>query len=355
MTQIYIRPIGLLWGEDAEAAIAETAAGRIAGGSTAFTLAEIISRNGREIRREMRSYKDISRSGEKVLRERLALIEAARAPIAGIEMAEPSIMGIINVTPDSFSDGGEAATLEDALARGLKLAEEGARIIDVGGESTRPGSEAVSVDEERSRVLTVVGELSARGYKISIDTRKPAIMQEAVRAGAAMINDVTALRFDADSRAMVARLKCPVCLMHAQGDPKTMQINPVYEDVVLDVFDGLEEFIAEAERAGLPRSMILADPGIGFGKTYRHNLDILRSLTVYHGLGVPLVIGASRKAFIGALTGEKTGKDRVSGSIGAAMAAASQGVQILRVHDVRATAQALKVWRACIKPSSSGI
>lgn len=355
MTQIYIRPIGLLWGEDAEAAIAETAAGRIAGGSTAFTLAEIISRNGREIRREMRSYKDISRSGEKVLRERLALIEAARAPIAGIEMAEPSIMGIINVTPDSFSDGGEAATLEDALARGLKLAEEGARIIDVGGESTRPGSEAVSVDEERSRVLTVVGELSAHGYKISIDTRKPAIMQEAVRAGAAMINDVTALRFDADSRAMVARLKCPVCLMHAQGDPKTMQINPVYEDVVLDVFDGLEEFINEAERAGLPRSMILADPGIGFGKTYRHNLDILRSLTVYHGLGVPLVIGASRKAFIGALTGEKTGKDRVSGSIGAAMAAASQGVQILRVHDVKATAQALKVWRACIKPSSSGI
>jgi dihydropteroate synthase len=289
------------------------------------------------------------------LREKLAIIEAARAPIAGIEMAEPSIMGIINVTPDSFSDGGEAATLEDALARGLKLAEEGARIIDVGGESTRPGSEAVSVDEERSRVLTVVGELSARGYKISIDTRKPAIMQEAVRAGAAMINDVTALRFDADSRAMVARLKCPVCLMHAQGDPKTMQINPVYEDVVLDVFDGLEEFIAEAERAGLPRSMILADPGIGFGKTYRHNLDILRSLTVYHGLGVPLVIGASRKAFIGALTGEKTGKDRVSGSIGAAMAAASQGVQILRVHDVKATAQALKVWRACIKPSSSGI
>lgn len=355
MTQIYIRPIGLLWGEDAEAAIAEAAAGRIAGGSTAFTLAEIISRNGKEIRRERRNYRDISHSRDRVLKEKLALIEAARAPVAGIEMAEPLVMGIVNVTPDSFSDGGEAATLEDALARGLKLAEEGARIIDVGGESTRPGSEAVSVDEERSRVLRVVGELSARGHKISIDTRKPAIMQEAVRAGAAMINDVTALRFDADGRATVARLKCPVCLMHAQGDPKTMQINPVYEDVVLDVFDELEKFIAEAEKAGLPRSMILADPGIGFGKTYRHNLEILRAVSVYHGLGVPLVIGASRKAFIGALTGEKTGKDRVFGSVGAAIAAASQGVQILRVHDVKASAQALKVWHACIKPSSSGI
>jgi dihydropteroate synthase len=355
MTQIYIRPIGLVWGEDAEVAIGETAAGRIAGGSTAFALAEIISRNGREIRRERRSYKDISRSGETVLREKLARIEAARAPVAGIEMAEPSIMGIVNVTPDSFSDGGEAATLEDALARGLKFAEEGALIIDVGGESTRPGSDAISIEEERSRVLRVIGELSARGHKVSIDTRKPAIMREAVEAGAAMINDVTALRFDADSRAIAAGLKCPVCLMHAQGDPKTMQINPVYEDAVLDVFDELEEFIAAAERGGLPRSLILADPGIGFGKTYRHNLDILGSLTVYHGLGVALVIGASRKAFIGALTGEKTGKDRVFGSVGAAIAAASQGVQILRVHDVKATAQALKVWGACIKPSASGI
>jgi dihydropteroate synthase len=267
----------------------------------------------------------------------------------------PAVMGIINVTPDSFSDGGEHMRMEDAIAHGARLAEEGATIIDVGGESTRPGSEGISIEEERNRVIGIVAELSRRGHAVSIDTRKPDIMEEAAKAGAALINDVTALRFDARSLKVAAALKLPVCLMHARGEPRTMQVNPTYDHVVLDVFDELEGFIAQAETAGLPRQMQLADPGIGFGKTYRHNLEILRSLSLFHGLGVALVVGASRKAFIGALTDEKTAKHRVFGSIGAAIAAAAQGAQIVRVHDVKASVQALAVWRASIEPRSSGL
>jgi dihydropteroate synthase len=194
-----------------------------------------------------------------------------------------------------------------------------------------------------------------RGHRVSIDTRKPQIMREAIMAGAAMINDVAGLRFDQASRPMAAELQRPVCLMHARGEPSIMQLEPVYDDAVLDVFDELESFITDAETAGLPRRLILADPGIGFGKTFRHNIEILSALGIYHGLGVALAVGASRKAFIGALTGEKTSRDRVHGSVGAAIAAAAQGVQILRVHDVKATAQALKVWRACVKPTSAGL
>jgi dihydropteroate synthase len=264
-------------------------------------------------------------------------------------------MGIVNVTPDSFSDGGEYWGREDAIAHGAALAAEGASIVDIGGESTRPGSEGISLEEERRRVIGVVQELGKRGIKVSIDTRKPEIMKAAVTAGAVLINDITALRFDAASRTVVAALKRPVCLMHARGEPRTMQDNPTYQNVVLDVFDELESFIAEAEAAGLERSMLLADPGIGFGKTYRHNLEVLRSLGIYHGLGVALVVGASRKGFIGALTGESAGKDRAFGSIGVALAAAAQGAQILRAHDVKATVQALRLWRAVTEPGSSGL
>jgi dihydropteroate synthase len=355
MTELYIRPMGLLWGSDADAAVASGQAGRLAGGRAAFWSAEIIRRDGRDIRRERHSYSDIAQSRDELLKNRLAYIETPRAALSGLSMDKPSIMGIVNVTPDSFSDGGEAGTTVEAVSLGLKLAGEGANIIDIGGESTRPGSEGITIEEECRRVLPVVRELSARGLKVSIDTRKAQIMREAVEAGASMINDVAALRFDADSRATVAELKKPVCLMHAQGEPQTMQINPVYEDVVLDVFDELEMLIGKAMSAGLPRSLILADPGIGFGKTYRHNLDILQSLGLYHGLGVALVVGASRKAFIGVLTGEPTPRDRIFGSVAAALAAAAQGAQVLRVHDVKATAQALRVWGATVEPAVSGL
>jgi dihydropteroate synthase len=352
---LYIRPIGLLWGEDAETAVANGTAGWLAGGPAAFGMAELILRDGKTIEGEQRGYRDLLASRDTLIAERLLRITAPRVPVVRTELRIPAVMGIINVTPDSFSDGGDHLRMEDAVSHGARLAEEGAAIIDIGGESTRPGSEGISIEEERKRVIGIVAELSSRGHAVSIDTRKPEIMKEAAKAGAVLINDVTALRFNVRSREVAAALKLPVCLMHARGEPRTMQVNPTYENVVLDVFDELESFIAQAEAFGLPRQMQLADPGIGFGKTYRHNLEILRCLSLYHGLGVALVVGASRKAFIGALTDEKTAKHRTFGSIGAAIAAAAQGAQIVRVHDVKATVQALALWRASIDPRSSGL
>jgi dihydropteroate synthase len=355
MTQVYIRPMGVLWGRDADAAVKAGLGGRLGGGRAAFSSMEIVRRDGREINRERCTYSEIAGSRDAQLKARLAHIESPRAALGGLAMNRPSIMGIVNVTPDSFSDGGEAANTVDAVALGMKLASDGADIIDIGGESTRPGSDGITIEEEGRRVLPVVRELSTQGLKVSIDTRKPQIMRAAVEAGAVMINDVSALRFDVESLTTVVKLKKPVCLMHAQGDPKTMQVNPVYEDVVLDVFDELELLIDKAVSEGLPRSLILADPGIGFGKTYRHNLDLLQSLALFHGLGTALMVGASRKAFIGALTAEKTPKERLFGSLGAALAAAAQGVHVLRVHDVRATVQALTVWRAAVEPEAASL
>jgi dihydropteroate synthase len=355
MARLYVRPLGLLWGEDADDAVEAGEAGRIAGGLAAFTTAEVIGREGAKITRQRCGFRELAQRKEEALRERLELVQMPRKEIAGFSMSSPVIMGIVNVTPDSFSDGGESASPQEAIAHGRRLAREGARIIDIGGESTRPGSEGVTAAEERARVLPVVKSLTEEGHLVSIDTRKASIMREAARAGAAMINDVSALQFDGDAAATAAQLKLPVCLMHARGTPKTMQENPQYEDVVLDVFDALETLIERAQTAGVERRLILADPGIGFGKTFRHNLEILRSLAIYHGLGVPLVFGASRKSFIGALTGEKAGSERAAGSVGAALAAAAQGAQVLRVHDVKATAQALSVWHAAVAPAHSGL
>ena len=347
--------MGLMWGEDAARAIARGEAGSIAGSAVAFTHGEVIRREDGRIERSTARFPELSRSSDRATRDLLARIMAPRPAIAGLDLSAVSVMGIVNVTPDSFSDGNETPDVESAIAKGSALAEEGATILDVGGESTRPGSSEIGAEEERARVIPVVAELRRRGHLVSIDTRKPLIMREAVEAGATIINDVSALRFDAESLPSAIRLGRPVVLMHAKGDPKTMQVDPTYEDVVLDVYDFLAEAIATADAAGLARSSLLADPGIGFGKTFRHNLEILNALSLYHGLGVPLVVGASRKAFIGALTGEKTARKRVAGSIATAVAAASQGAQILRVHDVRQTVEALKVWKAVADPSKSGL
>jgi dihydropteroate synthase len=352
---LYLRPLGLVWGKDADEAVEAQEACRLAGGLCAFTLVEVISREGPMIKREKRGFRDVAKSRNEHLQTLLDRIAAPRGPVAGLDLSRPSIMGIINVTPDSFSDGGEAYETAQAVAQGVRFIEEGASIVDVGGESTRPGSEGIAEAIERARVLPVIQALAAEGHRVSIDTRKASIMKEAVKAGAQMINDVSALRFDRMSLETAAALGCPVCLMHARGDPKTMQENPSYEEVALDVFDELASLIARAEAAGVKRSLILADPGIGFGKSFRHNLDLLKRMSMLHGLGVPIMIGASRKGFIGALTGEKAGKERAAGSIGIALAAAAQGVQLLRVHDVKATAQALKLWRASCEPETSGL
>jgi dihydropteroate synthase len=316
---------------------------------TGFTACEVIERDQAGTRRKLLGYSALRSSGEPVLTDRLVLIEATRPAVAGLDFSRPCIMGVINVTPDSFSDGGQNPDAQSAIAHGRSLAAAGAHVLDVGGESTRPYAEPLPIEEERARALPVVEALAGDGHFVSIDTRKSAMMREAVAAGAKMVNDVSALTHDPDSVSAVRGLDVPVVLMHAQGDPAIMQVDPRYDDVLLDVFDALAARIAACEDAGISRARMFADPGIGFGKTAEHNLALLGGLTLLHGLGVPLLVGASRKAFIGRLTGEKVAGKRVAGSVGAAVAIAMQGVQVVRVHDVAETRQALAVWQAAMQ------
>jgi dihydropteroate synthase len=282
--------------------------------------------------------------------------EAPRAPLAHLSLDRPRIMGIVNVTPDSFSDGGLLASSEAAIAHALRLAADGADILDIGGESTRPGAEAITVDEELRRVIPVIEGLAGRTTAlISIDTRKAEVMRRALAAGAHIINDVAALTYESACMDVAAASDAPVILMHAQGDPRTMQTAPRYDDCLLDVYDWLATRIDTCTAAGIDRTRLIVDPGIGFGKTLDHNLELLAGLSLFHGLGVPILLGASRKSFIGALTGVKIASERVAGSIAAALQGAAQGVQILRVHDVAETRQALIVWEAMGKGVPSGL
>lgn len=260
------------------------------------------------------------------------------------DLARPLIMGVVNVTPDSFSDGGLFSDATSAAAHARRLIGEGADILDIGGESTRPGSAAVVLDEERRRVLPVIEALSACGVPVSVDTRKPELMREAVAAGAAMVNDVTALS-GPGALETVAQADCAICLMHMQGDPSTMQVNPSYRDVVREVRDYLAGRVAAAETAGIARERIVVDPGFGFGKTLEHNLVLLRALAEFRSLGVALMVGLSRKAMLGRLTGREP-LERIHASVAAALLAVQNGAQIVRVHDVAATRDALTVWRA---------
>ena len=258
----------------------------------------------------------------------------------------PRVMGIVNVTPDSFSDGGEHATVDAAAAHALRLAEEGADILDIGGESTRPGADDVPVEEELRRVIPVIERLSkATSLPISIDTSKPEVMRAAVAAGAGMINDVQALRRDGALEA-AAELGVPVVLMHMLGEPRSMQDAPDYDDVVADVHRFLAERIFAAEMSGIPKKRIVVDPGFGFGKTTAHNLALLARLDRFADLGVPVMAGLSRKRTIGELTGRSDPHDRVYGSVAAHLLAAQRGAKLLRVHDVAATVDALKIWNA---------
>jgi dihydropteroate synthase len=258
----------------------------------------------------------------------------------------PRVMGVVNVTPDSFSDGGEHASLEDAVAHGLKLAEEGADILDVGGESTRPGAADVPLEEELRRVVPVIRQLAREtALPISIDTSKPEVMRAAVEAGAGMVNDVYALRREGALDA-AATLGVPVVLMHMLGEPRSMQDAPYYDDVVAEVHRFLAERIFAAEMAGIAKKHIVVDPGFGFGKTRDHNLLLLARLERFTELGVPLLAGLSRKKTIGELTGRTDPRERVHGSVAAHVIAAQRGAKLLRVHDVAATVDALSVWNA---------
>lgn len=271
----------------------------------------------------------------------------AKPDVCGLKLDRPLVMGILNTTPDSFSDGGAHYALEDAVRRARSMSAE-ADILDIGGESTRPGAKPVSVQAEITRTVPVIRAIRGSGIAtpISIDTRKAEVAAAALDAGADMVNDVTALRYDPEMAALVAERGVPVCLMHSVADPETMQQHARYDDVVAEVHDHLAERIAVARSAGIARDRLIVDPGIGFGKVLEHNLALLRNLTVFHGLGAPLLLGASRKRFIGTIGGADAGAERMPGSVAVALHGAAQGVHILRVHDTAETRQALSLWEA---------
>ena len=334
--EVYLRPLFLHDGVSDEG-------GRLAGGPVRFSHVELIERANKA--RTTISYQEAAASKEAAIRTALEALEETRPPLAGLDLSAPIIMGIVNVTPDSFSDGGEFFDHSDALAQARQAVEDGAHILDIGGESTRPGSDPVDEATECARILPVIEALAGTGTPISCDTRKPAVMRKAVGAGAHIINDISSLTYHPEARATAAELATPVILMHSKGEPKVMQDAPSYEDVRLEVFDELQTNIAACERAGIPRAKIVADPGIGFGKTFDHNLELLNDLALFHGLGVAIMLGVSRKGFLGALTGVKEARARAVGSVSAALSGLARGVQLFRVHDVKQTAEAFAVWQ----------
>ncbi|MBB6086118.1 dihydropteroate synthase [Wenzhouxiangella marina] len=268
------------------------------------------------------------------------------------EQGPALVMGIVNVTPDSFSDGGRFEQAEQAVEHGLRLAAEGADILDIGGESTRPGAQPVGIEEELARVIPVIERLSRQcDVPISIDTSKPEVMRAAVSAGAAMINDVNGLRAPG-AVATAAELAVPVCLMHMQGEPRTMQARPSYQDVVSDVRDFLLERAEVCQRAGLDRANLVLDPGFGFGKTLEHNLALLNALDELARIGFPVLAGLSRKSMLGRITGRERPDQRLAASLAVALIAAQKGAAILRVHDVAETVDVVKVWNATREVSS---
>ena len=345
MGDLYIRPAGLVYGPDAELAVAQRAGLVLAGNpSIAWTAALVSDDAGTTW--QMRKVQALAASSDAEIKGWITRLSLSRPDIAGLSMVEPQVMAIINVTPDSFSEQGVNAETATAISSARQMAVDGASLMDVGGESTRPGSDAVSGDEEWQRIEPVITALVGDGLTVSCDTRKAGIMRKAAAAGVALLNDVSALGFEPEALPVALESGLPVCLMHAQGDPKTMQQNPTYDNVLTEVYDWLDSRIAEVEAAGIPRSRIIADPGIGFGKSFAHNLQLMQALSLFHGLGVALMLGASRKGFIGAVTGEKVAGKRQAGSAAAALHGVMAGFQIVRVHDVRETVHAVRLWRA---------
>jgi dihydropteroate synthase len=274
-------------------------------------------------------------------------LSAPRPTLAGLSLSRPALMGVLNVTPDSFYAGSRRLDAPRAIEEGLAMWEAGADILDIGGESTRPGADPVGEEEERRRVLPVVAALVGSGARVSIDSRHANVMEAALEAGAALVNDVTALSGDARSLDVVAaQVGAGAVLMHMRGDPRTMQKDPSYADVALDVYDYLEERVQACEAAGIGRERLVVDPGIGFGKTVAHNLRLLEQLALYQGLGTAVLLGASRKSFIGKLSRGEEPAARQPGSLAAVLAGAARGCQIFRVHDPAETRQALTVWEA---------
>ncbi len=341
-----LRPTGFVdspFGHDGKVA-------RLAGGLNWFAAVELIRIDAHErVSTELVPVEGLDERFDDDMAAQWAALTAARPPLQlggrTVRLDQPQAMGIVNATPDSFSDGGQFADAAAAADAGADMSADGAAIIDVGGESTRPGAKPVWEGDEIERVVPVIRQLSAGGAAVSVDTRKADVMTAAIEAGARMVNDVSALTWDDRSAEAVALAGVPVVLMHHKGAPESMQDDPRYDDVLVEVYLWLEERIAAAEAAGIKRDHILVDPGFGFGKKLAHNLELMNGLALFHSLGVPVVVGASRKRTIGALSGEAPADRRLGGSIAFALKAAEQGVQLLRVHDVFETVQALRVWR----------
>ena len=354
MASIYLRPLGL----DATPAPAESLP--LAGGALRFATAELATRSvpAAVVRQSLPLDAALARvaaeRGPAAAEALRACLSRPRAPFAGLALDRARIMGVINVTPDSFSDGGDRFDPGRAVADGEAMLAAGADILDVGGESTRPGAAPVDPAEERRRVLPVVRALAAQGAVVSIDSRNAATLAEALAAGATVVNDISALTGDPESLGVVAGADCGVVLMHMQGAPRTMQQAPRYDDVVLDVYDFLEARLEACLDAGIAPARIALDPGIGFGKSLDHNLALLDSLAIFHGLGCALLLGVSRKSCIARISGEAAPKGRLPGSLAAALSGLARGVQVLRVHDVAETVQAVRVWEAIATPPGGG-
>jgi len=323
---------------------------RLAGGMSWFAAVELITVEGkRRTSTELVPVEGIEDRFDEEMAAQWEALTASRPPLQlgdrTIRLDQPQAMAIVNATPDSFSDGGQFPDGKAAAEAGAAMAAAGAAIVDVGGESTRPGARSIWEGDEIERVVPVIRQLAAAGTAVSCDTRKADVMTAAVEAGARMINDVSALTYDARSAGVAASLNIPVVLMHHQGDPQTMQDDPRYDDVLVEIYLWLEERIEAAVEAGVKREHILVDPGFGFGKNVGHNLELMNGLALFHSLGHPLVVGASRKRTIGALSGEAPADKRLGGSVAFAMKAMEQGAQLIRVHDVFETVQAIRVWR----------
>lgn len=323
---------------------------RLAGGLNWFASVELWTvENARRTGSDLLPVEGIEDRFDDDLARQWAVLTAPRPALQlgerTVRLDQPHVMGIVNATPDSFSDGGKFADAGSAAEAGARMTAAGAAIIDVGGESTRPGAQTIWEGDEIERVIPIIRQLAAGGAAVSIDTRKAAVMEAALGAGARLVNDVSALTFDTRSADVIAASGVPVILMHYQGDPQVMQDDPRYDDVLVEIYEWLEDRIAAAEAADIPRDKILIDPGFGFGKTVAHNLELMNGLALFHSLGCPIVLGASRKRTIGALSNEAPADQRLAGSIALALKAVEQGVQIVRVHDVPETVQALRVWR----------
>lgn len=353
--RLYLFPTGRVNGPMADPG----AARRLAGGPVWFGLAQLIARRGgfriASILLPVAEVDSVLATLDEPHRARTEgqwrALTGARASIvsardgASLRLDAPKVMGIINVTPDSFSDGGRFRDTGAAIDGALSMIEAGAGLIDIGGESTRPGAKPVWEGDEIARVTPVLTALQSSGAMLSLDTRKAAVMRAGLRIGVDVLNDVSALTFEPDTLSVAAAATCPVVLMHMQGTPETMQRDPRYADPLLDVYDWLEARVETVVAAGVSRNRILLDPGIGFGKTLRHNLALLNGLALLHALGCPLLVGVSRKRLVGALSREEPADQRLPGSIATALAALEQGAQIVRAHDVPETLQAVRVWQ----------